>query len=64
MAQSKGGDQLIQIIVILAVAYILNPLIDLTLAERVRSTAKIIVLVIALLWLVYTLWISGVRLLV
>lgn len=55
---------MIQIIVILAVAYILNPLIDLTLAERVRSTAKIIVLVIALLWLVYTLWISGVRLLV
>jgi hypothetical protein len=54
---------LIQIIVILAVAYILSPLIDLTLAERVRSTAKIIVLVITLLWLVYTLWISGVRIL-
>jgi len=53
----------IQIIVILAVAYIITPLLDLILAERVRITAKIIVYVITMLWLIYTLWISGVRLL-
>lgn len=51
---------MIQIIVILLVAYIIVPMIDLSLAERVRSAAKIIVYVVTMLWVVYTLWV-GVR---
>jgi hypothetical protein len=52
----------IQIIVILAVAYILVPLFDLTLAERIRYFAKTAIYIVALVWLIYTLWLGGVRL--
>jgi hypothetical protein len=47
---------MIQIVVILLVAYILVPLFDLTLTERVRYFAKLLIYLIALLWIVYTLW--------
>lgn len=49
---------MIPIIVILAVAYLLVPLLDITLNEQVRYVAKILVYVVTLVWLVYTLWIG------
>lgn len=53
---------MIQIIVILAVAYIIVPLFDLTLAERVRYFAKLLLYALALVWIIYTLWIVGAKL--
>lgn len=52
---------MIEIIVILTVAYIIVPLFDLSLAERIRYAAKLAVYVVALLWIIYMLWFSGVR---
>lgn len=54
---------MLQIIVILLVAYILVPLIDLTLNERVRFALKCVVYVATLLWILYSLFIAtgGVR---
>lgn len=51
---------MIQIIVILLVAYIVSPLLDLVLAERVRTMAKIIVYLVTFVWIIYTLWL-GIR---
>jgi hypothetical protein len=48
------------IIVILLVAYIVTPLIDLTLNERVRFFVKIAVYLLTLLWVIYTLFVSKV----
>jgi hypothetical protein len=50
----------IQIIVILLVAYVIVPLLDLSIAERARYPAKIIVYIVTLLWVIYTLFV-GVR---
>lgn len=48
---------MIQIIVILAIYMLIVPLLDLTLAERVRYFAKIVLYAVALAWIIYTLWI-------
>jgi hypothetical protein len=52
---------MIQIIVILAVAYIISPLLDLILAERIRMFAKIVLYFITLAWLIYTLWFGAIH---
>jgi hypothetical protein len=46
------------IIVILLVAYILIPLIDLTLNERVRFPVKIAVFVLTLVYVLYVLFVG------
>jgi hypothetical protein len=50
-----GGTMLL-IVVILLVAYILVPLIDLVLNERVRLPVKIAVYAISFVWIVYVLF--------
>ena len=50
---------MLQIIVILLVSYILVPLIELTLAERLRYLFKVIVYALTLLWILYTLFLVG-----
>jgi hypothetical protein len=47
---------MIQIIVILLVAYIIVPLVDMSLNERVRFPVKLVIYILALLWIVYTLF--------
>lgn len=47
---------MVQIIVILLVAYIVVPLIDMSLNERVRYAVKLVVYVLALLWVGWTLY--------
>jgi hypothetical protein len=49
---------MLQIIVILAVAFIVTPLIDLSDSPRTRLIAKAVVYVITLLWLIYTLFLA------
>jgi hypothetical protein len=51
---------MLQIVVILLVAYILTPLIDLCLNERVRIPVKIAVYVVTFVWLIYTLFVGRV----
>ena len=51
---------MLQITVILLVAYVLVPLIDLCLNERVRIPVKIAVYLVALVWVVYTLFVGRV----
>jgi hypothetical protein len=46
---------MLQIIVILLVAYLLVPLADLTLNERVRYGVKLILYLLAALWVIWTL---------
>ena len=46
------------IVVILLVAYILIPLVDLTLNERVRVPVKIAVYVLALAYVLYVLFVG------
>jgi hypothetical protein len=46
---------LVQIIVILLVAYIIVPLIDLSFNERVKYAVKLVVYIFTLLWVLYTL---------
>lgn len=46
------------VVIILLVAYILVPLIDLTLNERVRFPVKIAVYVITLVYVLYVLFIG------
>jgi len=43
------------IVVILLVAYIITPLIDLSLNERVRIPIKIVVYLLTLAWVLYAL---------
>ena len=50
------------IVVILLVAYILVPLIDLTLNERVRFPIKVVVYVITFVYAIYVLYFSKVGL--
>ena len=45
-----------QLIVILLVAYVLVPLIDLTLNERARYAVKVVVYILALLWVIFTVF--------
>lgn len=47
---------MVQIIVILLVAYLLVPLADLTLNERVRYGVKLFLYLIAALWVIWTLF--------
>jgi hypothetical protein len=47
---------MLQIVVILLVAYIVAPLIDLCFNERVRLPIKIAVYLITFAWIVYTLF--------
>jgi hypothetical protein len=47
---------MVQIVVILLVAYILVPLIDMTLKEQALFFTKLLVYVIAFVWVVYTLF--------
>jgi hypothetical protein len=49
---------MLQIIVILLVAYILVPLIDLCLNERVRMPVKIAVFAITFVYVLYTLYVG------
>ena len=51
---------MLQIIIILLVAYILVPLIDLTMNERVRVPVKIAVYLITFAWIIYTLFVGRV----
>jgi hypothetical protein len=51
---------MLQIIVILLVAYILTPLVDLCLNERVRIPVKIAVYLVTFVWIVYTLFVGRV----
>lgn len=51
---------MLQIIVILLVAWILAPLIDLCLNERVRIPVKIVVYAVTFVWVVYTLFVGRV----
>jgi hypothetical protein len=51
---------MLQIIIILLVAYILTPLIDLCLNERVRIPVKIAVYLVTFVWIVYTLFVGRV----
>ena len=44
------------LIIIFAVALILIPLTDLTIAERFRVTVKVVILAVTLLYLVYLLY--------
>lgn len=46
---------MLQIVVILLVAYLLVPLIDLTLNERVRYGVKLVIYLLASLWVIWTL---------
>jgi hypothetical protein len=46
---------MVQIVVILLVAYIVVPLLDLSLNERVRYAVKLVVYVVALMWVLWTL---------
>lgn len=46
---------MILIIIILLVAYIVTPLVDLTLNERVRVPVKIVVYIVALVYVLYVL---------
>jgi hypothetical protein len=47
---------MLQIIVILLVAYILIPLIQLTLKEQIRFFVEVAVYLITFVWIVYTLF--------
>lgn len=49
---------MLQIIVILLVAYILVPLIDQTMNERVRVPVKIAVYLVTFVWVIYTLFVG------
>jgi hypothetical protein len=49
---------MLAIVVILLVAYIAVPLIDLTLNERVRVPVKIAVYAITFIWVLYTLYVG------
>lgn len=49
---------MVPIIVILLVAYILTPLTDLVLNERVRVPVKIILYILALLYVLFLLFVS------
>jgi len=51
---------MLQIIVILLVYYILVPLIDLCLNERVRIPVKIAVYAVTFVWVLYTLFVRRV----
>jgi hypothetical protein len=50
---------MLEIIVILAVAYILIPLFELILAERVLFLAKLFLYVLVAAWLLYVLLVVG-----
>lgn len=52
---------MICIVVILLVSFIIAPLIDLTLNERFRSVAKIIFYLVALLYVLYVLFMHSSR---
>ena len=49
---------MVQIIVILLVAYIIVPLIDLSFNERVKYAVKLVVYILTMLWVIYTLLVS------
>lgn len=49
---------MLQIIVILLVAYILVPLVDLCLNERVRIPVKIAVFLVTFAWVIYALFVG------
>lgn len=49
---------MLQIIVILLVAYILIPLIALTLAERIKFFVEVVVYIVTFVWVVYTLFVG------
>lgn len=51
---------MLQIVVILLVAYLLVPLIDLTLNERVRYGVKLVIYLLASLWIIWTLVVTKV----
>jgi hypothetical protein len=51
---------MLQIVVILLVAYILIPLVDLCLNERVRIPVKIAVYLITFVWVIYTFFVGRV----
>jgi hypothetical protein len=51
---------MLQIIVILLVQFILVPLIDLCLNERVRIPVKIAVYLVTFVWVIYTLFVGRV----
>lgn len=48
---------MLQLIVILAVGFIVTPLIDLSSSERTRLIAKAVVYILTLLWLILTLFV-------
>jgi hypothetical protein len=50
---------MLQIIVILLVAFIVTPLIEMITAERVRFGVKAAVYLIAFVWVIYTVFIIG-----
>jgi hypothetical protein len=50
---------MLQIIVILLVAFIVTPLIDMITAERVRFGVKAAVYLIAFVWVVFTTFFTG-----
>ena len=45
-----------QIVVILLVAYIVVPLVDLTLNERARYAVKVVIYILTLIWILYGLY--------
>jgi hypothetical protein len=47
---------MLEIIIILAIAFVVIPLIDLVLKERLLYAAKLVVYGAAFLWLLYTLF--------
>ena len=49
---------MLQLIVILTVAFIITPLIDLSASERTRLIAKAVVYILTLLWICYTLFVG------
>jgi hypothetical protein len=49
---------MLQIVVILLVAYLIVPLVDLTLNERIRYGVKLVVYLLATLWVIYTLFVG------
>jgi hypothetical protein len=51
---------MLQIVVILLVAYLLVPLVDLTLNERIRYGVKLVLYLLASLWIIWTLFVGKV----
>lgn len=51
---------MLQIVVILLVAYLIVPLVDLTLNERVRYAVKLVIYLLATLWVIWTSFVGKV----